>query len=129
MTLCPLPATFPVAIRPVLSSYCHQVLSNQPFPIDSFTAPTYIIPVKKLWISHYAFSHFDGQLFNVSSATIWPEKNLTTFSADEGYDTVIAEFDEDGFGMGGGFWGASMPDGDMKGNGVKDGAEVYFSRI
>lgn len=129
MTLCPLPSSFPATARPVLSSYCTEVLSTQPFPIHSFTAPTYIIPINKLWIAYYAFTHFDGQVFNVTSATLWPDTGLVTFSAHEEYNTVIAEFDDDGFGMGGGFWGTSMPNGDMGGKGVKDGAEVYFAKI
>jgi hypothetical protein len=129
MTLCPLPSTFSATALPPLSSYCTQVLTAQPFPNHTFTAPTFIIAIDKLWFTHYAFTHFDGQTFNVSSATIWPETGLVTLTTSEDTSTVIAEFDDDGFGMGGGFWGTSRPDGDMKGKGVKVGAEVYFARI
>ena len=51
------------------------------------------------------------------------------FSVEEGYESTYAQFDDDGFGMGGGFWGTSVGNGDMDGKGVKEGAEVYFKRL
>jgi hypothetical protein len=136
MTLCPLTRTFPRNHQEnlIVSDDCSRILEKQPFPVESFGGPTFISFVDKLWISYYAFSHFDGQQFNVSAATIWPDTDLVMFSAEQGesYDReVFAEFDKDGFGMGGGFWGAGpgIRNGDIGGKGVREGAEVYFMRL
>lgn len=136
VTLCPVPSTMPApstAEDLPLPPGCEAILASQPFPLADLAGPTFVAAVNKTWITHLALTHHSGAIFDFTTATVYPETGLVSLAFEPSYERVYAQFDGagEGFGMGGGFWGAArgIADGDIAREGLRAGAEVYFERV
>ncbi|KAK0200076.1 beta-lactamase/transpeptidase-like protein [Desarmillaria ectypa] len=122
-----------------LPSPCDDSWMVLPGAIDT-SVPTLLAKWDKAWSTHIMLTHFDGNLFNVSTLesrhTINDTQPFWTAEVHEG-SIVTAEFSFDrkhqrsisGFGLTGGIWGASAEAGTRKGATAQDRAEVWFHKV
>ncbi|KAK0458256.1 beta-lactamase/transpeptidase-like protein [Desarmillaria tabescens] len=118
-----------------LPSPCHDSWTVLPGAVNT-SIPTLLAKWDKAWSTHIMLTHFDGNLFNVSTLesrhTINDTQPFWTAEVHES-SIVTAEFSFDreirGFGLTGGIWGASAEVGSRKGATVQDRAEVWFHKL
>ncbi|KAK0186837.1 beta-lactamase/transpeptidase-like protein [Armillaria mellea] len=121
-------------------SPCDDSWTTLPSAIDT-SVPTLLAKWDKAWSTHIMLTHFDGNLFNVSTLesrhTINDTQPFWSAEVHEG-NIVTAEFSFDqeenwraisGFGLTGGIWGASAEAGTRKGGTAQDRAEVWFHKV
>ncbi|KAG7440580.1 uncharacterized protein BT62DRAFT_910204 [Guyanagaster necrorhizus] len=124
-----------------LLSPCDDSSTVLPDAIDP-SVPTLLAKWDKTWSTHIMLTHFDGNLFNVSTLesrhTINDTQPFWTAVVHEG-NIVTAEFafgqEEEGqrsisgFGLTGDIWGAGAEAGTRTGVTIQDRAEVWFHKI
>jgi hypothetical protein len=124
------PAYGTIVLRPLGSSIGRpdQNLIDNTRHIDSFSVPSFVADINKVWAKEFVFTHFDGDIFNLTSKHILPETGAVLWDVN-GAGTQ-ARFGEGGVGITG-IWGAGegVPNGDMDKHGIKNGSEVFFTKV
>ncbi|PBK88353.1 beta-lactamase/transpeptidase-like protein [Armillaria gallica] len=123
-----------------IPSPCDDSWTTLPGAIDT-SVPTLLAKWDKAWSTHIMLTHFDENLFNVSTLesrhTINDTQPFWTAEVHEG-TIVTAEFSFrqeksqrsiSGFGLTGGIWGAGTEAGTRKGGTAQDRAEVWFHKV
>jgi hypothetical protein len=96
------------------------------------TGPIYVAGINKVFTSHLVFTHFDGNLFNWTSLSVYdspsgPDAHVVTI--DKVGDAVVTD---DGIGMFGNWWGAGEAVPKLharEGEDVKVRAEVWYDKV
>jgi len=122
------PAYGSINIRPVRH---HERLDPQHEPLSCNgdpPPPCFVAEIQKAWAQQLFFTHFDGNVFNVTAKYIAPYTKATMwmrFGSDS-----RAQFGEGGVGLEE-IWnaGQGVPNGDMESKGIRDGSEVFFVKL
>jgi hypothetical protein len=97
--------------------------------LGTITEPSFVVRTYKEWTKRLVFSHHDNETFKVMTNNIYPDTGAMTWSV-RGYQPCIqARCGEGGMGLIHMWRGVGVPDGDMDEGGIKDGAEVFFTKV
>ncbi|RDB29884.1 Gigasin-6 [Hypsizygus marmoreus] len=126
--------------HPAASESCKALKSNIPTILPGAVdpkIPTFIAAWDSPWASHVRFTHFSGNIFNVTTLTSFATKNAsepfwtyggdTSFNIDAHAETVI-EGSHIGIAVTG-TWGAGPSVPAPQGKTARDRAEVIFEKI
>jgi hypothetical protein len=123
------PAYGVLNLKPLASvAQQHHLHSADELDHSSSEIKTFVANVTKLWANQYIFTHWDGNLFNVSAKLNMPETGA--FLWDSNGPGITAMFGEAGVGLQG-LWGAGVEslDKDMAKHGIRNGSEVFFGKV
>lgn len=89
--------------------------------------------LNRTYATHLVLAHHDGQTFNLSTfASLRPVPPATHFfasaSEDTGANPTVAIFEDGGFGVLGGLWGAGEGVEDRQSGSLRERSEVWFNR-
>lgn len=105
-------------------------LSFTPQDDNSLHRPnwSFVADVNKAFVKEFLLEHFDGDIFNVTAKLNFPETGAVMW--DMIGQGIQARFGEGGMGLQH-IWGAGggVSDGNMERDGIKNGSEVFFTKI
>jgi hypothetical protein len=102
------------------------------------TGPIYVAQINKVFTSHLVFTHFDGNLFNWTSLSVYDSPSGASGESSVGGPVVTidkvgdAVVTDEGIGMFGNWWGAGEAVPKLharEGEDVKDRAEVWYDKV
>jgi hypothetical protein len=105
-------------------------LSSTPQDDNSLQEPnwSFAADVNKAFVKEFLFEHFDKDIFNVTAKLNFPETGAIMW--DMIGQGIQARFGEGGMGLQH-VWGAGggVSDGNMERDGIKNGSEVFFTKV